>query len=246
MPDALVLAPLLAFACALLILYGRRQVQAVSERESSTRRLLGLAAQETRTAALALRGHAEHLRDFNEPQAATLATSAWQLLTLATDLEEQAHGTARAHTLREEEVDLRAVMADAVAVVAASISPGQRNWKLPHPAGPMIGADLRAIRHVLISMATEAAQNTVAGDWIEFSVRPNPDGISVVCEDEGRGPAKPAATATHAADSRGVGLRLALARSLMDAHGGRLDIESVPGVGTRVTLIFPASRVISR
>ena len=41
---------------------------------------------------------------------------------------------------------------------------------------------------------------------------------------------------------RGLGLGLSLTKALMELHGGRLDLESEEGVGTRVTAIFPASR----
>ena len=44
----------------------------------------------------------------------------------------------------------------------------------------------------------------------------------------------------------GIGLRLSLARALMIDHGGRVDIEAHVGVGTRVTLVFPAARVRRR
>jgi len=39
--------------------------------------------------------------------------------------------------------------------------------------------------------------------------------------------------------SEGVGLGLALVKSIMDLHGGSAQIESTPGRGTTVTLGFP-------
>jgi signal transduction histidine kinase len=39
----------------------------------------------------------------------------------------------------------------------------------------------------------------------------------------------------------GTGLGLPLAKSLMELHGGSLDLTSTVGVGTTVTLTFPAS-----
>jgi signal transduction histidine kinase len=44
----------------------------------------------------------------------------------------------------------------------------------------------------------------------------------------------------------GSGLGLPLARELMEAHGGRLEIESTPNVGTTATVVFPRERVIQR
>jgi len=43
--------------------------------------------------------------------------------------------------------------------------------------------------------------------------------------------------ARHTAD--GAGLGLAIARWIADAHGGRIEIGSAPGTGTRVTVSFP-------
>ena len=42
----------------------------------------------------------------------------------------------------------------------------------------------------------------------------------------------------------GTGLGLPLARRMTEIHGGRLDIHSVPGEGTVVTVLLPASRVL--
>ena len=43
-------------------------------------------------------------------------------------------------------------------------------------------------------------------------------------------------------DYQGAGLGLALCKSIMEGHGGTLDIESELGVGTIVTLNFPHER----
>ncbi|MFP3534098.1 ATP-binding protein [Burkholderia sp. SIMBA_042] len=43
----------------------------------------------------------------------------------------------------------------------------------------------------------------------------------------------------------GTGLGLPIVRSLVEAHGGRLALSSVPGQGTRIDLHFPPERVIA-
>jgi two-component system cell cycle sensor histidine kinase PleC len=43
---------------------------------------------------------------------------------------------------------------------------------------------------------------------------------------------------------KGTGLGLPIVRGLMEAHGGRVTLESEPCEGTRVTLMFPKERVL--
>ena len=42
----------------------------------------------------------------------------------------------------------------------------------------------------------------------------------------------------------GSGLGLPLTKSLIEMHGGSLEIESEIGVGTKVTVIFPPQRIV--
>ncbi len=46
-------------------------------------------------------------------------------------------------------------------------------------------------------------------------------------------------------DDRGTGLGLSLTKSLIELHGGTLEIQSEIGVGTTVTVSLPTERVMS-
>ena len=104
-------------------------------------------------------------------------------------------------------------------------------------------------------MLGNAARLSRDQDWIDIraDIRAGDaeDGLAIVIEDEGDG-LPPGidlgidlgAPAEHPA-SRGVGLGLALARTLMQAHGGALTVQSTSQVGSRVVLTFPADCLVA-
>ena len=49
----------------------------------------------------------------------------------------------------------------------------------------------------------------------------------------------------HTRESGGAGLGLPLSKRLAELHGGRLEIESHPGVGTTVSVTLPATRALN-
>jgi two-component system sensor histidine kinase AtoS len=67
--------------------------------------------------------------------------------------------------------------------------------------------------------------------------------VTVIIEDTGAGMSEE--TLSRAFDlffttkPEGTGLGMALARSVIDLHGGSLDVHSAPGRGTRVRVRLP-------
>ncbi len=203
-------------------------------------RLLRLAASDQRNVALALFGHAQAA----QPPDGELTGLARRLLDLSEDLTEQTETPQATRRLQEEEILLMPVIEFAMAQVAANLGPGRRAWRLGSSLKPVrILADRRAMNQVLVNVLTGAAAATRHDDWIELSGEPGPHGWSLVVQDEGIG-LPVAANDVHRADSRGIGLRLTLARSLMQAHGGTLTVESAERIGTRVRLGFPGERLL--
>jgi len=216
--------------------------------EQTATRLLRLAAHELRGIGMTLHGHADRLAAPDGTaqigvHAVGLAAASAQVLGLADELQDHTMPDIGTQSLREELIDPREALNAAVEAATLALEPGRRHWRVTAAHGPYLWADRRAIRHILGRVLGDAARNTRQDDVIELRVLPHAEGLCVQVEDEGAGLASPDPSAAAPRDSRGIGLRLALARSLMLSHGGRLEVEAAAQVGTRVRLIFPAARL---
>lgn len=122
-------------------------------------------------------------------------------------------------------------------------------------AGPLhIRGDESALRRILLNLLSNAAKFTRPGGVVTVSSTVLETGdIELAVADTGIG-IEPAAMEKilqpfGQADSslsrsfEGAGLGLALVKSMIEMHGGRLVLESTPDVGTRASIVLPASRM---
>lgn len=249
---------LIAVAAAVMLTDRRRQLRKLrlvrAERDRARKtaadaiRTLRLAAIELRGPATALLGHAEGLSAqgvAGEP-AAAISAIAGQVLDLADDLQHHALADATGRVLREERTPLAPLLQEAVTAAQASLGPSRRNWRLPADIGAIdLLVDRRALAQVLARVLGNAVRFSHHDDWIDIATDTRDDRFALIVADEGSGhAASEGAGVAGRPDSRGLGLGLALARVLMEAHGGMLTIEVAPSVGTRVTLDFPITRLV--
>jgi len=239
------LVGLLLTALARERLRGRRlaqQLQASRARSQALVRLAKLTASDLRGPALSLLGHAEHTP---ATMKASLVGVCRYLLDLAEALLDQTEEPGAARTLREEPVILGPLLDFVVAQVAAQLGPGRRVWRLgPGLEHVTLVADRRALHQVLLRVLTGAALATGDGDLIQITATAENGTWTLLVEDEGNGLAV-ARVEANGLETRGVGMGLSLARSLMQAHGGSLALESTAQVGTRASLRFPPARVVT-
>jgi signal transduction histidine kinase len=124
------------------------------------------------------------------------------------------------------------------------------------PTLPALRADERKIKQILINLLSNAVKFTPEGGHVTLTAtRLEGSGIEIIVEDTGIGIAaddiaKALAPFNQIDNSlsrkySGTGLGLPLAESFTRMHGGTLSLESVEGKGTRVTLYFPESRIVS-
>ena len=121
---------------------------------------------------------------------------------------------------------------------------------------PMLRVDLRRVRQVLLNVLGNAVKFTPAGGAIRIVTARRGAELVIAVADNGIGIAAqdiPKALERFgqvdnslARRYEGTGLGLPLSKRLMELHGGTLEIESALGVGTTVTLVFPAYRLAAR
>ena len=219
--------------------------------EAQATRFLRLAALDLRAPAMSLLGYADHLTregTTSVSHAAAIAAITGQMLRLADDFQDHALPNPAMRVLREETLPLGSLLQDAIGAVSATLGPARRCWRRsPDVDGIHLLADRLALAQILVRVLGNAARSSRDGDWIEISLVTSEDGVALVVADEGTGLLAGLDRSSHAGGnaSRGGGLGLALARLLMEAHGGALTVESATGVGTQVVLGFPASRVMT-
>ena len=119
---------------------------------------------------------------------------------------------------------------------------------------PMLHADELRLKQILLNLLSNAAKFTPAGGHIAISAAADARGLSIAIADTGIGIADgdldKALRPFGQIDSRlarkyqGTGLGLPLTKSMVELHGGRLEIASTPGVGTTATVWLPPERVL--
>ena len=200
--------------------------------------MLRLVSGDMRGVALSLLSHAEGM-----PPQATVSGTARRLLDLSEDVLSQTEAPDTARHIDESRFALRPVVEFAVAQVAAQLGSAERAWRIGGELADVeLLADQRAMNQILVLALSSAAASTRGDDWIELSAEMQGSEWVLAIQDEGIGlPVPVVGSLGH--EARGLGIGLALARSLMAAHGGTLKVESVARVGTRVSLGLPAARV---
>ncbi len=117
---------------------------------------------------------------------------------------------------------------------------------------PVIIADANRLRdQVLGNLLSNAFKFTAPGGRIRVRAWGRRDGLHIEVGDTG--PGVPADQLRHIFDKyyqvtrearkRGAGLGLAIVKEVVDAHGGRIGVESAPGRGTTFHIVIPAPSV---
>ena len=122
--------------------------------------------------------------------------------------------------------------------LAAEVEEGVTAWFAPEK-----------VERVLMNLLTNALRHTPSDGAVAVRVEPRPGEVQVAVEDTGEGLDAEAQERMFerfwrgdpSRSTRGAGLGLAIARGLVEAHGGRIWAEDREGGGARVCFTLPTS-----
>ena len=233
-------------------------VQIESERLRNS--LLSAISHDLRTPLAALVGLAETLvmtppalSPVQRDVATSIRESALRMNSMVANLLDMARLEAGAVPMRREWQPLEEVVGSALAACAAALQGRPVRVRLADDL-PLLQLDAVLFERVLVNLLENAAKYTPAGSAIEISATASPSTVTINVDDFGPGLPAGREDALFEKFERGrresvtpgVGLGLAIARAIVQAHAGSVRAANRPGPdgveGARFTIDLPRGR----
>jgi signal transduction histidine kinase len=179
---------------------------------------------------------------------ALVADETTRLASLIGDVLDTSQIEAGTFSYRFTDVDLERVVLDAVAVASVGQDEVQVRADVVEPL-PQIRGDRERLRQVVSNLIDNAVKYSPSGEEVDVTAARENGVVRITVRD--RGPGIPfdqqgvifekfGRAEVPGGSMPGTGLGLFIARSIVEAHGGALDVESHPERGTAFTMTLPA------
>jgi signal transduction histidine kinase len=222
----------------------------LAESEQLSRNFLMSVSHELRTPLTAIRGHVAALREgVLEDEASqgrsleVISEEALRLERLVGDVLDLAKLDARRFALLREEVDMRALCERAYATFAEEARTRGIDYEVELGEGAVLVTDGDRVLQIVTNLIANALHWTPAGGRVDLGLETQNGEVSVAVADTGPGIAPQERERIFrpfwSGDGGGTGLGLTIARELALALGGRLELDSEPGRGSRFVLVLP-------
>ncbi len=228
----------------------REMTARLAESEERERNFLMSVSHELRTPLTAIRGHVAALRDgvVTEPEAIdasleTVAEEAERLGRLVGDVLDLAKLDAHRFTVLTEEVDMGRVLERAFSTFSEEARQRGIEYTSEAETAPVIVSDGDRVLQIISNLLSNAFRWTPDGGRIDLALQSANGTVTVDVADTGPGIAAEARERIFrpfwSTDGRGTGLGLPIARELAVALGGRIELQTEVGKGSRFRLVLP-------
>ena len=224
----------------------------LAEAEELERNFLMSVSHELRTPLTAIRGHLEAVREgvVHEPEAQAesldvIAAETDRLERLVGDVLDLAKLDARRFTVLREEVDMGRLLDQAYASFGEEARRRGIEYRCLANERPVITTDGDRVLQIISNLLANAFRWTPDGGTIELALDAENGDVSVAVADSGPGIKRDEQERIFrpfwSQDGGGTGLGLTIARELAMALGGRIELASTTGEGSRFALVLPAT-----
>ena len=220
------------------------------EADELERNFLMSVSHELRTPLTAIRGHLEALRDgliadeaARQESMEVLLGETARLERLVGDILDLAKLEARRFTVRHEEVDMGRLLERAYAGFSEEARRRGIEYRQNTDGRPVIVSDGDRMLQIVSNLLANAFRWTPDGGRIDLTLAAENGSVAVAVADTGPGVAPDDRERIFrpfwSGDRGGTGLGLAIANELTHALGGRIELESEPGRGSRFRVVLP-------
>jgi signal transduction histidine kinase len=174
-----------------------------------------------------------------------ISAEADRLERLVGDVLDLAKLDAHRFTLLKEEVDMGRLVDEVYAAFGEEARRRGIDYEYDAAGGPVIVTDGDRVFQIVSNLVSNAFRWTPDGGRVSLALAQDNGRISVSVADTGPGIKQSERERIFrpfwSRDGAGTGLGLAIARELAVALGGRIELESEPGEGSRFDLLLPAT-----
>ena len=222
----------------------------IAEAETIERNFLMSVSHELRTPLTAIRGHVSALLEgvIEDPELErlsleTVEAEASRLERLVGDIIDLAKLDTHRFTVMHEEVDMEQLVERAYETYREEARRRTISFHYEVSASPVIESDGDRVLQVVGNLLSNAFRATPDGGRVTLELAQDNGNVRVIVSDTGPGISREKQERLFrpfVSESGGTGLGLAIAKELSAALGGRIELHSEVGIGSRFELVLPA------